>query len=35
MPSLEWYFAPRSLLSAGVFYMDLTNYVGFGTYRPT
>ena len=28
--SLEWYFAPRSLLSAGVFYMDLNNYVGYG-----
>ena len=25
--ALEWYFAPRSLLSAGLFYMDLTNYV--------
>jgi iron complex outermembrane recepter protein len=28
--SLQWYFAPRSLLSAGVFYMDLTNYIGYG-----
>jgi iron complex outermembrane receptor protein len=28
---LEWYFAKRSLLSAGLFYMDLRNYVGFGT----
>jgi iron complex outermembrane receptor protein len=28
---LEWYFAPRSLLSVGLFYMDLDNYVGFGT----
>jgi len=28
---LEWYFAKRSLLSAGVFYMDLRNYVGFGS----
>lgn len=28
--SLEWYFAPRSLLSAGLFYMDLTSYVGIG-----
>jgi iron complex outermembrane receptor protein len=26
---LEWYFARRSLLSAGLFYMDLDNYVGF------
>jgi iron complex outermembrane receptor protein len=29
--AMEWYFAPRSLLQAGVFYMDLTNYVSFGT----
>ena len=29
--TLEWYFAPKSLLSAGLFYMDLTNYVAFGT----
>lgn len=28
--SLEWYFAPRSLVSAGLFYMDLTSYVGIG-----
>lgn len=28
--SLEWYFAPRSLLSANVFHMDLQNYVGYG-----
>jgi iron complex outermembrane receptor protein len=27
---LEWYFAPRSLVSAGLFYMDLTSYVGYG-----
>jgi iron complex outermembrane recepter protein len=26
----EWYFAPRSLVTAGVFYMDLTNYVAYG-----
>jgi iron complex outermembrane recepter protein len=31
----EWYFAPRSLVSAGLFYMDLTNYVAFGTYQTT
>lgn len=31
--SWEWYYAPRSLLSAGLFYMDLQNYVGFGTYQ--
>jgi iron complex outermembrane receptor protein len=29
--SLEWYFAPHSLLAASVFYMDLTSYVGFST----
>jgi iron complex outermembrane receptor protein len=28
---LEWYFAPRSLLSATLFYMDLRNYVSYGT----
>ena len=28
--TLEWYFAPRSLLSVGVFHMDLTSYIGFG-----
>lgn len=28
---LEWYFAKRSLLSVGLFYMDLRNYVGFGS----
>ena len=28
---LEWYFAKRSLLSATVFYMDLHNYIGYGT----
>jgi iron complex outermembrane recepter protein len=28
---VEWYFAKRSLLSAGLFYMDLNNYVSFGT----
>src|SRR5262245_41497011 len=30
---LEWYFADNSLLGAGIFYMDLDNYVGFGTER--
>jgi len=29
--SLEWYFAKGSLLSAALFYMDLDNYVTFGT----
>lgn len=28
--SVEWYFAPKSLLSAGLFYMDLTSYVSYG-----
>jgi len=29
--SIQWYFAPRALLSAGVFFMDLKDYVGYGT----
>ncbi|WP_280156414.1 TonB-dependent receptor [Piscinibacter sp. XHJ-5] len=28
--NVEWYFAPRALVSAGVFYMNLTSYIGFG-----
>jgi len=28
--ALEWYYAPESLLSASVFYMDLTSYIGLG-----
>jgi iron complex outermembrane receptor protein len=28
---LDWYFAPRSLLSATAFYMDLRNYVSYGS----
>lgn len=28
---LEWYFAPRSLLAATAFYMDLRNYIGYGS----
>lgn len=28
---LEWYFAKRSLLSATLLYMDLQNFVGFGS----
>jgi iron complex outermembrane receptor protein len=27
---LEWYFARRALLQAGLFHMDLTSYVSFG-----
>jgi iron complex outermembrane recepter protein len=30
---MEWYFARNSLVSAGLFYMDLDNYVSFGTDR--
>lgn len=33
--SAQWYFAPRALLSAGLFYMDLRNYVGYGKYSGT
>ncbi len=29
--TLEWYFAPKSLLSAGVFYMDISSYVDYGS----
>lgn len=29
--TLEWYFAPKSLLSAGIFLMDMSSYVTFGT----
>ncbi len=29
--TIEWYFAPKSLLSAGLFYMDMSSYVTFGT----
>ncbi len=32
---LEWYFAKRSLLSATAFYMDLRNYVGYGSETKT
>jgi iron complex outermembrane recepter protein len=28
--SIEWYFAPQALLEFGVFYMDLTSYIGYG-----
>jgi iron complex outermembrane receptor protein len=31
--TFEWYYAPRSLLSVGVFDMKLKNYVAFGTYQ--
>jgi iron complex outermembrane receptor protein len=29
--TVQWYFAPRALLSAGVFFMDLHDYVGYGS----
>jgi iron complex outermembrane receptor protein len=28
--AIEWYYAPESLLSASVFYMDLTSYISLG-----
>ncbi|WP_338848978.1 TonB-dependent receptor [Massilia sp. W12] len=28
--TVEWYFAPKSMVSAGVFYMDLTSYISYG-----
>lgn len=28
--ALEWYYGPESLLSAGLFYMDLSSYVSYG-----
>ena len=31
--SLEWYYGERSLLAGSVFYMDLQDYVSFGTYQ--
>ena len=33
--TLEWYFAPKSLLSVGYYYMDLDNYVSFGVSQQT
>jgi iron complex outermembrane receptor protein len=28
--AVEWYFAPQALLQVGLFYMDLTSYIGYG-----
>ena len=28
--SLEWYYAPKALLSVGLFYMDMSSYVAYG-----
>lgn len=33
--TVQWYFAPRALASAGLFYMDLHDYVGYGTSTAT
>jgi len=33
--TLEWYFQPKALLAANLFYMDLDNYVGFGVHDAT
>lgn len=33
--TFEWYYAERALLSAGVFYMDIDNYVSLGNERQT
>jgi hypothetical protein len=33
--SLEYYFAPRSILSATLFYMDLKNYIAYGSKTQT
>ncbi len=32
---LEWYFADKSLLAVGLFYMDLDNYVSYGSETKT
>jgi iron complex outermembrane recepter protein len=33
--ALEWYFQPQGLLSAGLFHMNLQNYVSFGVSQAT
>ncbi|QNK03598.1 TonB-dependent receptor [Dyella telluris] len=33
--ALEWYFAPRGLLSASIYMMDLNNYYDYGTVTQT
>ncbi len=33
--SLEWYFAPKSMLSAGVFDMAMDSYVTYGSFQQT
>ena len=31
--SLEWYYAPKALLSLGLFYMDMSSYVAYGNIK--
>lgn len=31
--SYEWYYAPQSMLSVGLFYMDMSSYVTYGTHE--
>ncbi len=31
--TLEWYYAPRALLSVGLFYMDMSSYVAYGNIK--
>ncbi len=31
--SLEWYYAPKALLSIGLFYMDMSSYVAYGNIK--
>ncbi|HWA30986.1 MAG TPA: TonB-dependent receptor [Rhizomicrobium sp.] len=31
--SYEWYYGPQSLFSVGLFYMDLSSYVSYGTHQ--
>jgi iron complex outermembrane receptor protein len=33
--SFEWYFAPRALFSASLFYMDVTSYIGLASVHKT
>jgi iron complex outermembrane receptor protein len=33
--SIEWYFAPKALLSAAVFYMDMSSFVEFAASKQT
>ncbi len=33
--ALEWYYGPESLLSAGLFYLDLSSYVSYGVSNAT